>query len=192
MSSDRCSGDSVPGTPYVFFWVPAECNWDASRFARDKTVCVPVSARIAISNRMADRACQVLCDYVQRRRGKRNGIQQNPDVQFNFVIPVGRPGCIPVVADHGVYHDRGFVGVEGQELRGAIVMILIRSPGECTRDSRGIMCILCGIPQGDSAMTSARRQLIDVAVARWYHSMSRCVRGASLLRSESSDRKATQ
>ena len=39
-------------------------------------------------------------------------------------------------------------------------------------------------------MTIARRQLIDVSVARWYHCMSRCVRGASLLRSESSDRKA--
>ena len=52
------------------------------------------------------------------------------------------------------------------------------------------MCILCGILQGDSAMTIARRQLIDVSVARWYHCMSRCVRGASLLRSESSDHKA--
>ena len=39
-------------------------------------------------------------------------------------------------------------------------------------------------------MTIARRQLIDVSVTRWYHCMSRCVRGASLLRSESSDRKA--
>ena len=39
-------------------------------------------------------------------------------------------------------------------------------------------------------MTIARSQLIDVSVARWYHCMSRCVRGASLLRSESSDRKA--
>ena len=39
-------------------------------------------------------------------------------------------------------------------------------------------------------MTIARRQLIDVSVTRWYHCMSRCVRGAALLRSESSDRKA--
>jgi hypothetical protein len=39
-------------------------------------------------------------------------------------------------------------------------------------------------------MTIARRQLIDVSVTRWYHCMSRCVRGASLLRSESKDRKA--
>ena len=39
-------------------------------------------------------------------------------------------------------------------------------------------------------MTIARRQLIDVSVTRWYHCMSRCVRGASLLHSESSDRKA--
>ena len=30
-------------------------------------------------------------------------------------------------------------------------------------------------------MTIARRQLIDVSVTRWYHCMSRCVRGASLL-----------
>ena len=41
-------------------------------------------------------------------------------------------------------------------------------------------------------MTIARRQLIDVSVTRRYHCMSRCVRGASLLRSESSDRRATQ
>jgi hypothetical protein len=39
-------------------------------------------------------------------------------------------------------------------------------------------------------MTIARRQLIDVNVTRWYHCMSRCVRGASLLGNESSDRKA--
>ena len=39
-------------------------------------------------------------------------------------------------------------------------------------------------------MTIARRQLIDVSGTRWYRCMSRCVRGASLLRSESSDRKA--
>ena len=38
-------------------------------------------------------------------------------------------------------------------------------------------------------MTIARRQLIDVDVTRWYHCMSRCVRGASLLGNESSDRK---
>ena len=39
-------------------------------------------------------------------------------------------------------------------------------------------------------MTIARRQLIDVTVTRWYHCMSRCVRGASLLGNDSSDRKA--
>ena len=39
-------------------------------------------------------------------------------------------------------------------------------------------------------MTIARRQLIDVSVARWYHCMSRCVRGASLLCDGPSDRKA--
>ena len=39
-------------------------------------------------------------------------------------------------------------------------------------------------------MTIARRQLIDVTVTRWYHCMSRCVRGASLLGNESPDRKA--
>jgi hypothetical protein len=38
-------------------------------------------------------------------------------------------------------------------------------------------------------MTIARRQLIDVDVTRWYHCMSRCVRGASLLGNESSARK---
>jgi hypothetical protein len=27
-------------------------------------------------------------------------------------------------------------------------------------------------------MTIARRQLIDVSVTRWYHRMSRCIRGA--------------
>jgi hypothetical protein len=52
------------------------------------------------------------------------------------------------------------------------------------------MCILCGILQGDSATTIAGRQLIDDSVTRWYHCMSRCVRGASLLRNESSDRNA--
>ena len=30
-------------------------------------------------------------------------------------------------------------------------------------------------------MTIARRQLIDVSVTRWYHCMSRCVRGARCL-----------
>jgi hypothetical protein len=39
-------------------------------------------------------------------------------------------------------------------------------------------------------MTIARRQLIDVSVTRWYHCMSRCVRGASLLCHGTSDRKA--
>ena len=39
-------------------------------------------------------------------------------------------------------------------------------------------------------MTIARRQLIDVSVTRWYHCMSRCVRGASLLYDGPSDRKA--
>ena len=39
-------------------------------------------------------------------------------------------------------------------------------------------------------MTIARRQLIDVSVTRWYHCMSRCVRGASLLCDGPSDRKA--
>ena len=38
-------------------------------------------------------------------------------------------------------------------------------------------------------MTIARRQLIDVSVARWYHCISRCVRGASLLGDGSFDRK---
>jgi hypothetical protein len=43
--------------------------------------------------------------------------------------------------------------------------------------------------QGDAAMTIARRQLIDVSVTRWYHCISRCVRGASLLGDGSFDRK---
>ena len=38
-------------------------------------------------------------------------------------------------------------------------------------------------------MTIARRQLIDVSVSRWYHCMSRCVRGASLLCDGPSNRK---
>jgi hypothetical protein len=38
-------------------------------------------------------------------------------------------------------------------------------------------------------MTIARRHLIDVCVTRWYHCMSRCVRGALLLGGESSDRE---
>ena len=38
-------------------------------------------------------------------------------------------------------------------------------------------------------MTIARRHLIDVSITRWYHCMSRCVRGASLLGNESADRK---
>jgi hypothetical protein len=43
--------------------------------------------------------------------------------------------------------------------------------------------------QGGTAMTIARRQLIDVSVTRWYHCISRCVRGASLLGDGSFDRK---
>jgi hypothetical protein len=39
-------------------------------------------------------------------------------------------------------------------------------------------------------MTIARRHLIDVSITRWYHCMSRCVRGASLLGDGSTDRKA--
>ena len=38
-------------------------------------------------------------------------------------------------------------------------------------------------------MTIARGQLIDVSVTRWYHCMSRCVRGALLLCEGPSDRK---
>ena len=38
-------------------------------------------------------------------------------------------------------------------------------------------------------MTIARRQLIDVSVTRWYHCMSRCVRGAFLLGEGLLDRK---
>jgi REP element-mobilizing transposase RayT len=41
---------------------------------------------------------------------------------------------------------------------------------------------------GESAMTIARRQLIDVSVTRWYRCISRCVRGASLLGDGSFDR----
>jgi hypothetical protein len=39
-------------------------------------------------------------------------------------------------------------------------------------------------------MTIARGQLIDVTVARWYHCISRCVRGALLLCDGASDRRA--
>jgi hypothetical protein len=38
-------------------------------------------------------------------------------------------------------------------------------------------------------MTIARREQIDAFVTRWYHCMSRCVRGALLLDEESFDRK---
>ena len=39
-------------------------------------------------------------------------------------------------------------------------------------------------------MTIARGQLIGVSVTRWYHCMSRCVRGALLLCEGPSDRRA--
>jgi putative transposase len=38
-------------------------------------------------------------------------------------------------------------------------------------------------------MTIARRQLIDVSVTRWYHCISRCVRGALVLDGGSFNRK---
>jgi putative transposase len=38
-------------------------------------------------------------------------------------------------------------------------------------------------------MTIARNQLIDVSVTRWYHGISRCVRGALLLRDGAFNRK---
>jgi hypothetical protein len=39
--------------------------------------------------------------------------------------------------------------------------------------------------QVDSAMTIARRQLIDVSVTLWYRRMSRCVRGVLWLGGDS-------
>ena len=39
-------------------------------------------------------------------------------------------------------------------------------------------------------MTIARSQLVDPAVTRWYHCMSKCVRSADLLTKVPDDRKA--
>jgi hypothetical protein len=60
---------------------------------------------------------------------------------------------------------------------------------QCTLDSLNSVMYSRRNFQGASAMTIARRHLIDVDLTRWYHCMSRCVRGASLLGNESSDRK---
>jgi hypothetical protein len=45
------------------------------------------------------------------------------------------------------------------------------------------------VPTGDSPMTMARSQIVDVSVTRWYHCMTRCVRRAFLLADGGSDRK---
>ena len=39
-------------------------------------------------------------------------------------------------------------------------------------------------------MTMARSQLVDLSVTRWYHCMTKCVRGADLLANACEDRKA--
>jgi hypothetical protein len=39
-------------------------------------------------------------------------------------------------------------------------------------------------------MTMARSRLVDPSVTRWYHCMTRCVRGADLLAKVPEDRKA--
>ena len=39
-------------------------------------------------------------------------------------------------------------------------------------------------------MTMARSQLVDPSVTRWYHCMTKCVRGADLLANACEDRKA--
>ena len=39
-------------------------------------------------------------------------------------------------------------------------------------------------------MTMARSRLVDPSVTRWYHCMTRCVRGADLLAKAPEDRKA--
>jgi hypothetical protein len=49
--------------------------------------------------------------------------------------------------------------------------------------------IVCSVIQGATPMAIARARLVDLSVTRWYHCITRYVRGAHLLGSGSLDRK---